>query len=206
METKETETEHTKRAFTPTKVELIVLPIISLLFLVASNTFTYFRTVDNVNYIIVTDYMQLRFKSALSTLDELLGATLLTVAFWMIIGLIVYIIAWLSYTMYVTYKNEIPITKGMALPKEYNRSKVLHDSIARFLTRVISTVLFVIWLYVFFAEILPFISITFLNGITAAGLGFLVPVVWSVVALAGSIFIFSLLIRCMVLRDRVFGS
>lgn len=206
MHTEEEQNPHTKRAFTPTKMELIVLPIVSFLFLIAANTFTYFRTVDDTNYLIVTDYMQLRFRSALGTIDELLGPTTLTIAFWMVIGLIVYIIAWLSYTTYVAYKNDIPITKGMVVPKEYNRSKVLHESIVRFLTRLISTILFVAWLYFFFAEALPAISILFLDGITRLGFEATISVVWSVAALSLSIFIFSLLIRCMVLRDRVFGN
>ncbi len=205
MESQNIDTKRTNRAFTPSKLELIALPIFSLLFLTGSNAFTYFRTVDDVNYLVVTDYMQARFRSALGTIDELLGPTALTVLFWMVVGLVVYVIAWLIYTTYTAYKNDIPVTRGMVVPKEYNQSKVLHESIARFLVRLIATILFVVWMYTFFAEILPYASRTYLAAITSFSLSSLGMIVWSVLLLSASVFSFFLLVRCIVLRDRVFS-
>ena len=132
------ENERAFRAFVPSKLELIILPIASLLFLTVTNSVGLLRSVDGQNYLLVVDYMQARLKDALSAIDRIVGFTIPLVVFWMFIGVIAYLLLWLALGAYNAYRTDVPQVKGMVVPNGYNRSKIFHESLVRFFTRALA--------------------------------------------------------------------
>lgn len=199
-------TDRTLRAFLPSKLELISLPLLSLVFLTLSNSFQLLRTVEGEDYLLVIDYMQMRFREALSYLDQILGSTIPMVIFWVFIGLIVYVLLWFAIGAWKVYQEDLPLEgKKMIVPKGYNHAKVLRGSLAHIFVRIISGVLLLVWVYMMFSEILPYSSEMFLKGIETLSLKNSYRIPLSALLMAGSIFINSVLARCVVLRDRVFS-
>ncbi len=66
--------------------------------------------------------------------------------------------------------------------------------------------MFLYWLYMLLAGILPYASITFLESITHFSLKPVSMVAMSTGILAGSLFVAMVFARCIVLRVRVFGG
>jgi hypothetical protein len=205
MASQNIETERTLRAFFPSKLELISLPLFSLVFLAITNSFQLLRRVEGKDYLLIIEYMQLRFKEALSYLDTILGSTIPLVIFWMFVGIIVYIMLWVAIGAWTAYRDDLPADgKRMIVPKGYNHAKVLRGSLVHIFTRVISGGLLIVWIYLLFAELLPYSSRLFLKGIEVISLDNTYRCLIAVLIMAGSIFVTSVLTRCVVLRDRVF--
>ncbi len=205
MSSHNTETERTLRAFIPTRFELIALPSTSLLFLTLSNSFELLRSVDGRNYLMVINFMEAQVKSFLGVIDRLIGATAPLVVFWMFVGIIVYILLWLGMGAYSTYKNDLPSEKGMIVPANYNHARVLRGSIVHLLVRILAGGLLLIWLYLLFAEVLPYASEIFLKGIEKISLKTLYYGALSALVLSAWLFTITVLARCVMLRDRIFG-
>ncbi len=195
-----------KRAFIPSPLEIAVLMIGSFLFLVAVNSLPAFRSVDGANYELVIGYIQDVAEKLLAPVNNQQGSTVLTVLFWMVIGMAVYFSLWIINGLITSYRSDVTRTKGMIVPRGYSDKKVFHETVLRLTVRVFSTGLFLYWIYLLFAGILPYASSTFLNSITDFSLKSIGMVVASTAILAGSIFVAIVFTRCIVLRDRVFGS
>ncbi len=200
------EREHFRRALLPSKMELIVLPILSFLFLVLINSTTYLRSVDGTEYTLAIEYTQVRFKEALKFADQQISSMILTVVLWMFIGVVVYVLLWFAISSYKAYKDDMTPTKGMVLPRGYRSSSVIHEAIARICLRVIAGVLLMFWVYMLFAEMLPYASSMLLEGMMSFSLLSVLRVIWAVIILTGSVFIVFVLARFVVLRERVFSS
>src|SRR5690606_7015536 len=125
MASHDSNNDRTIRAFTPTKIELIALPIVSLAFLILSNSFLLLRSVNGNDYDLVTDYLNAQTRSILSSVDRLAGSTAPLVLFWMFIGILVYVLLWVGLGAYNAYRSDLLREKGMVLPRHYNRTRVL---------------------------------------------------------------------------------
>lgn len=182
----------------------MILSIISSVTLLVINSFSYIKDANDVVYAEATDYIDARFREFLSVIDRYIGATLPTVFFWMFVGMIVYVIGWVGFSAYVAYRDDIPRTKGMILPRGANKSKLFRESIAHFLVRTISFVLLAYWIFMLVTEIIPLTSDMFL-GEEGQGIAMRIfTAIGSVVILALSLFVCFVLARCVVMRDRIF--
>lgn len=198
-------TDRTIRAFVPTKLELIALPTFSLIFLTLSNGLQLIRNIDDENYQQIIDYMETQVKSLLEIVDRLIGSTAPLILFWMFIGVVAYILLWLGIGVYNTYKGDLPEEKGMIVPADYNHSRVLRSSIVHLLTRGIAAGLLIVWLYMLFAEVLPYCGELFLTGMERVSLATLTHIVLATLILSAWLFTISILSRSVMLRDRVFA-
>src|SRR5688572_17096115 len=108
------DSKRTLRAFIPSKLEAIIIPIAVFLFLVVSNSMTLLQTIDGKSYPLLTEYLQVQATRLLTTLDEVVGPRLPLIMFWMAIGIIAYVICWFVYIIFTTYKSDVlSIKKGM---------------------------------------------------------------------------------------------
>lgn len=207
MASQNLESERTLRAFLPSKMEMISLPLISLAFLTAANSFQWLRTVDGRNYMLVIEYMQLRVRGVLSYLDSVLGATAPLLIFWMFIGLIVYVLLWAAIGAWKSYQEDLPADgKRMIVPKGYNHARVLRGSIVHIFVRILATAMLIVWIYQIFARILPYASSLFLRGFETISFQTAAYCLLAILIVAASAFVTSILSRCTVLRDRVFRA
>lgn len=198
--------KHTLHALLPSKAELIVLPILSLVFLALINSFHFLRRVNNTDYTLLVEYVQARTKEALKFIDELIGNTIPTLLFWMFIGIIVYVLLWLAIGAWRTWRSDLPPEgKDMITPYDYNHAKVLRASIAHVLVRVLAGIALTVWIYMLFAETLPYTSQLFIKGAVDMDLHSIYRCGLAGLMLAGWFFITSVLARCVVLRERVFN-
>lgn len=197
--------KRTLHAFIPSKLEVIIIPIAVFLFLVLSNSFSLLQTIDGKSYPLLTEYMEVQIRSALRSLDQAVGPQIPLILFWMIIGIIVYILCWFAYNFYAAYKNDVSnVEKGLIAPEGFDKSKAWHENLAHFLTRIIAAVLLIFWLYLLFTQILPSMSGVFLEHITNFHIQSIPHILYTVIVLSASTFVVFILARCIVLRDRVF--
>lgn len=182
-----------------------MLCLVSALLLIVINSFSYIRTTNDVVYAEATDLIDARFREGLSMLDKYIGATLPSVFFWMFVGMIVYVIGWVSWSVYVVYRDDVPRTKGMILPRGANKSKLFKESVAHFLIRVISFVLLVYWVSMLITQIIPITSTMFLGDEQRSVAMMIVSTIASILVLALSLFASFALARCVLMRDRVFN-
>lgn len=202
-----TDSNRTRHAFIPTKIEAIVIPIAVFLFLVLSNSMTFLQSIDGKTYPLFTEYIQARSHSFLETLDRVVGPKVPLLLFWMAVGIVTYVLCWLIYSVYTTYRSDVrSIKKDMVAPANYNESKAWHENIARFFTRIIAAILLIFWIYLLLTQMLPSTTDIFLDHLTNFRLISVPYIILSVLTLSGAIFVVSLLARCVVLRDRVFVS
>lgn len=194
------------RAFIPSKMELVALPVFSLLFLTLINSFQFLRSAGSQNYTLIVEFVQLRVRETLSYIDSIAGNTLPTLLFWMLVGTIVYVLLWVGFGAWQTWRNDLPPGgKRMIVPHGYNHGKLLRGSIVHLLVRSLAIVLLTIWGYYLFAEVLPYLSSTFLKGFETLSLNSVWRILSAVIGLAFSLFFTFVLARCVVLRERVFS-
>ena len=198
--------QRTLRALLPSKTELIGLPVISLAFLAIINSFGFLRRVGTTDYTLLVEYIQARTKEALSYIDSVIGNTIPTLLFWMFIGIIVYVLLWLAVGTWRTWRSDLPPEgKGMITPYDYNRNRVLRTSIVHVLVRFLAALALTVWIYMLFAETLPYTSQLFIKGAVDMDLHSIYRCGLAGLMLAGWFFITSVLARCVVLRERVFN-
>ncbi len=198
------EQKRTIKAFVPSKLEAIILPVSALVFLSLTYGLSLFRKADGESYILVIEYLETHARALLQWLDEAVGATIPLMLFWMIVGTVVYVIGWILYVIAATYRSDIVQTKNMIVPKDYSRRKAWHESLARLLTRVISGALLALWLYLLFSEVLPFAYLTFHASAAQLSLWSIAEALLATILVSAWIFVAAVLSRCIVLRDRVF--
>lgn len=205
MSSSDIETERAFRAFVPTKIELIALPLVGLLFLTLSNSFQLLRSVDGNNYQLIIDFIEAQVESFLSAVDRLVGSTAPLVLFWMFVGIVVYVLLWLGLGIYNAYRSDLPNEKGMVVPRDYNHARVLRGGVAHMLVRVIAGALLITWVVLLFTEVLPYASQLFVREVENISLLTLAYAMLATLVLSAWLFTIMVLCRCVVLRDRVFG-
>ncbi|MCA9348022.1 hypothetical protein KC867_01280 [Candidatus Saccharibacteria bacterium] len=192
------------KALTPTKSELIIIPLLSFLVVGFFALMEYFQAIDGKNYEIVANNIEDYIRSTLATLDQLLGVTLLTLIFWMFIGTLVYSIIWTAISAYSTYKDDLLDTESLVFPRGYQKSKVISEGIAKIALRTTATILLLFWIFTFLTQILPMAmngSVTSEHtNLPSTATSMLV----SIATLSISIFVSFVLVRFMLLRTRIF--
>src|SRR5690606_1774852 len=170
------------------------------------NSFQFLRSAGSQNYTLIVEFVQLRVRETLSYIDSIAGNTLPTLLFWMMVGTIVYILLWVGFGAWQAWRNDLPPGgKRMIVPHGYNHGKLLRGSIVHLLVRSLAIVLLTIWGYYLFAEVLPYLSSTFLKGFETMSLDSIWRILSAVIGLALSLFFTFVLTRCVVLRERVFS-
>ncbi len=190
---------------TPTKAEIITIPIVSFIFLLVDGGLAIFKTLDSQNFPLVTELAETYLRSLLRYIDLLLGNTILSFLFWMIIGFVVYILAWGAISAFNAYKDDLPITKGMLLPTSYSQSGAIHEAMVRIMMRAVCSALMLLWLWLFISSILPYASNLFTSGLLNVGIATILKSLFATLLLSASIFLTFILARCIMLRVRVFG-
>lgn len=199
------EGDHLKRAFVPTRVELSALLITSFLLLLTLNVLPAIQSVASANYTMLTEYIREIIERLLAPTNNQQASVVLTAVFWMAIGIIVYLVIWVIASTYASYRGDVVHTKGMVLPASYNKHAAWHETLFRWCVRILATLMFLYWSYLFLASILPFTSQLFLASFSVMSAYSVVTAIGSVVLLAASLFAAIVLSRCIVLRERVFG-
>ena len=200
------DTSRFRRAFLPTPVEVVALTLISFFFLLAVNTFSVFRVIGGKNYDQATELIRTYMERLLAPTNNQQGSQILTVLFCMFIGIIAYFVVWGITGLIKTYGSDVKGSKRFVMPQGASRTKIFDEFVQRLFLRVLATIMFVYWLYLLLAGILPKISEVFLENITTFSLASVTKVGLSVLALAASIFVAMIFARCIVLRERVFSS
>lgn len=195
-----------KRAFLPTRIEAASLLIGSFLFLLIINTFSFFRTIGGENYTLASELIRSYIERLLAPTDNQQGSQILTVVFWMFIGIMAYLIVWIIVSVIQAYNSDVHGSKRLVLPQGSSSKRIFHEYVLRLAIRILATIMFLYWIYLLLAGFLPYASQTFLKSMTDISLKNLLWTGWSVLVLAGSVFVAVIFARCIVLRERVFGS
>lgn len=194
-----------RRAFVPSLAEFILLVLGSLISLVLLNVLPAVRSVGGTNYLLAVEYMQSWVERLLAPTNNQQASQVLSIVFWVVIGIIVYVIVWLLITQLKNYRSDVVGTKGMVVPNSKQSLPALSESVARILVRILSTLLFLYWQYLFFAAILPYASDLTLRGFTSMDIVSVWYVASATFIVAGSVFMTFVFARCVVLRERVFS-
>lgn len=204
MDQQEQEIKHVIKALIPTKVEAIGLSIASLVFLTLNSALEYFQALDSINYEQVAINIESVVRELLGVIDKYIGVTFLTLVFWMLIGTLVYSIIWIGGSAITAYKDDVPTTKGIVFPQGYKKSTIMHEAIAKVSMRTAATIILITWLYLFFTKVIPLVISTFSLSSEETIFDMAIEASASVIILASSIFLISVLLRLMLLRSRVF--
>lgn len=200
------DSHHIKKAFVPSRTERWALPLTSFLVLLGLNLLPAIRSQNGANYAIASDFIREWIEKALAPTNNQQASQILTIIFWMVIGAAVYIILWILMSLIANYRRDVLTTRGMILPAGYNKDAAWHETLLRMLVRIMSTLVFLYWIYLLLAGILPYTSVLFLNSVTELTIKSVLQAGAAVLILAGSLFMASIFARCVVLRERVFGS
>lgn len=196
-----------RRAILPTLNESLVLLIGSFLFLVAINAIPAFRNnVDGQEYSMFSDFMKSNAERLLAPTNNQQGSTILTIALWMVVGIIAYVVVTIIVSTVRAYRSDVKITRDLILPQGVSASKSSHEFFLRLLVRLFATIMFLYWLYLIFASILPYTSDLIINNLGTWTVSSVSYVLLAPIVLAASIFMTMIYARCIVLRERVFNS
>lgn len=190
--------------FVPTKLELFALITSSLAILVLLNMMSAVKKVNAGDYVQVSEYIKSYVQKFLEPTESRFGATIFTFLFWMVIGILSYMFVWVIVTIYISYKNDRPWDGHMILPKDFSKSRAGHEVLTRFLIRTLALLSLLFWLYLFFVKLLPSASNMFLESVGEFNLESVFKFFFSILSLAGSMFVVSILARFVMLRTRVF--
>ncbi len=200
------EASHWKRALLPTKVEIYSLLTGCFLILLALNTLPVIRTIDGVNYTLTTEYIRGFVEKILAPTNNQDASKILTVILWMAIGMVMYIFVWVVSSLIANYRKDIPMTHGMVLPRGYNSGDAWHETILKFVIRILATIFFLYWIYILLAAILPYTSLLFINSLADFSIKSIPTVLVATAMLAGAVYTLFVFARCVILRERVFVS
>ncbi len=200
------ESDRLKKAFIPSKQEITALLTGSFFVLLILNSFPAIKQINNASYVLITEFIREAIEKIVAPTNNQQGSKILTVVFWMVVGMFVYVIIYVIANIISNYRNDVVNTGGMILPANSKKEKVWHETILRIIVRVLATVMFFYWLYLLLAGILPNASTMFLNAFTELTVISVLQATSAVVILALSVFVAMLFARCIVLRERVFGS
>jgi hypothetical protein len=200
------DTSRFRRAFLPTPFEAVTLVVGSFIFLLAINSISFFRSIGEQNYSQVSDFISTYVEKLLAPTNNQQASRILTVFFWMFIGIMAYLAVWVISGLIRAYNSDVHSSRHWIMPQGSSRSKIFNEFILRLVVRLLATIMFFYWIYLLLVGILPYASYTFLESITHMTINGTVLLVWSVLALAGSVFVAMIFARCIVLRERVFGS
>lgn len=204
IKSNENQKSELKRTFVPTKIELAVLPIVSLVVLLLLNALQAIKSVDGGQYVLVPEYIQGYVQKILEPTNSQFGNTFFTFVFWMVIGILTYMLIWVISTLLVAYKNDKPWNGHMVLPNNFNKDKAGHEILTRFLVRTLALLALLTWSYLFLTKLFPNVSSSFLDNMTDFNIVSLIKIIYNVVSLSVFLYVFSILTRFVLLRSRVF--
>ncbi len=190
----------------PTVAEFAFYILITLLTVVIINTdFIRHYLLIPANFSLQTALLGSIEKSLARLVGDQMSATIITTAFWALIGIIVYVILKLFGNFSSELGNDLVITRYMH-PRGADTYSPLKSFVLRILFHVFMAVLFVLYINFFIGQMVPFFSTTLAT----------LPSRWSdssylftlgKVALIElvALHVFVILSRLLVLRKRVFG-
>lgn len=192
--------------FIPTITEIIASVIFSFLFLVVINSFNFVRKIDLQYHQYVTDYIEHRFRESINFIDTTLPPSLLMMVVWAFVGMAAYVVLWLGLGMWHSWRTDNPVDgKRMVVPRNFNHSRALRSSIAHTFIRLLAGMLVLIWAGTFFTKILPHASASLIKAMSPLTLSGVPRLLQATLFVAGSWFVLTVLLRCCVLRVRVFS-
>lgn len=201
------EGHHVRRALLPTLPEILILLIGSFLVLVVLNVLPAVKNnLDGQDYTMFSEFVQSHVERILAPTNNQQGSTVLTIAFWMVVGIISYLLVWIVGSTIAAYRSDVTVSRNIILPQGASKSKVKHEVFLRMLVRLFATIMFFYWLYLLLASIVPYSSGLFLEHLGDLNIRATAMVAWGTIALAASVFMLMIYARCIVLRERVFTS
>jgi len=200
------ELERLKRAFIPSKIEILSLSLGSSFVLLVLNLLPAIRQFNGTNYALMTEYIREVMEKLLAPTNNQSSSVVLTIIFWMVVGMFVYIIIWIVGNLISNYRRDILNTKNMVLPITYNKNSGWHETFLRMLVRALSTIMFLYWAYLLFAGILPNASAMFLDSFNEFSIRSILQIIGSIIVLSLSVFVATVFARCIFLRERVFND
>lgn len=191
---------------TPTGIDIVWYLSIAVLLLVVSNA-DFFRT-----FLFAPEGFDLR-ESVLTATDDFLqqflgenARNIVVIVFWGMVGLIVYIFVWLSMNFSTELGNDLALTKYVH-PRGVDMHSPLRDFISKSIFRLSVGLVLIFYTVILVSVLLPLSAGYFevavekfvsLQSVTHGLLGFGVSLM--------ALHFFTVLIRLMTLRKRVFGE
>lgn len=194
-----------EQSLLPSLYEIVALYVLSTLMLLALNVAAIIQIVNNASYVDLSSRIGIALEEAATRLDATFGRTVLSFIFWAVIGVLAYVISWLLTFFIVSYKNDVSPLTSLLLPNGAPRRKVAHAIILRISLRALATVAFIAWLVLFIAGTLPITSKLILINVTSFTPTSVSAFILSVTMVAVSLFVLMTLLRCILLRRRIFG-
>jgi hypothetical protein len=198
------EDHRARKAFLPSISEAVIYSGLSIGILFVINLVHILQVYGANGEVLLGEYLHRTIVSIAHSFDRVVGNQIATVFFWMLIGAGTYLITWMIGTIIHAYRNDLPPLYGFIAPRDYKREKVWHDALGRMILRFFATIGLIYWFYLFFARTLPYTSERFVGGLVQFSPTKLLDIALSIIVTAAGLFLFTILLRLIFLRVRVF--
>jgi hypothetical protein len=195
-----------KHTLIPTGYEVAGFTTASIALLLVITVVPIIRNVNSPTYEFMSSSIGTWLTDTIQRLNTPRITSILTFVLWALAGALFYILFWSILSLLKSYREDVDPFHGLIVPKDYRANIGLHTRIARIVVRSIAMVAFVVWIWVFFAKLLPFSVNQFVSALTTIDQLSIAGGVLAVLYVAAGLYVFAVSWRLILLRRRVFGS
>lgn len=193
-------------AFVPTVQEGIAMLAVSIIALMAVNSFRLIDYYQNSAKSLGTDISLFQF-DLLKRLDPRLLPTIQTFIVWSLIGLGFYLTVWFLFSVLGEAGHDAGVVHGFLFPKKTDRRMYELAILKRFGIRLLGICAALLWVILLFTTVLPACSVYFYLVFTQLQDPMVIgKAVVSVIALAIYLYLIAPALRMVVLKPRLFSD
>jgi hypothetical protein len=196
------------RLIIPEKAEAVFFVVLGLITMIVLNIQRLLLLMGDVSVTEVKNAFAFdtRIANALVGFESGLDPRFVDIAVWMLVGLATFIGISFFIGWWHSFRQEVSVVEYYRHPKSFHAGHEVNAFLARGAVRAFGVIGLILWLFLFFADIVSGLSVLFIGALTNIS----EPSSWLWLVLcpvfcAVGLYVFAILLRMITLRSRVFG-